>query len=99
MIRLLADHPKYQPRKGGGGGNGTGELNHPVWLRLNNNCIEQPRKLLRVLENELGITFCLARNRHTCGPTKCGWRGSTGCPLVHLYTFEVQDGPAAPPET
>lgn len=92
MIRLLADHPKYQPRKGG---SGVGELLHPVWLRLNNNSIQQPRNVLRVLENELGITFCLARNRHSCGPTKCACRGSSGFPLLHLHSFELQDCPGA----
>jgi len=92
MIRLLADHPKYQARRGA---SGIGELRHPVWLRLNNNWIEEPRQMLRALESELGITFCLARNRHTCGPTKCGWKGGSGCPLVHLYTFETQDTPGS----
>jgi hypothetical protein len=93
MIRLLADHPKYQPRRNG---SSTGEMQHPVWIRLDHNYIEQPRKLLRTFEKELGITFCLARNRHTCGPAKCGCRSSSGFPLVHLYTFELQDNPASP---
>merc|ERR1719491_1408160 len=90
LIRLIADHPKYQPRRCR---NNIGDWQHPLWLRLNNNWIKHPRRLLRSLESELGIPFCIARNRHSCGPTKCGWKGNSGVPLVHLYTFEVQDGP------
>jgi len=91
LIRVLSEHPKYQPRRVR---EGSAELQFPpVWLRLNNNWIRHPHKLLRTLESQLGVTFCLARNRHACGPNKCGHRG-LNVPLVHLYTFETQDDPS-----
>mmetsp|Transcript_1865 Transcript_1865/g.3298 ORF Transcript_1865/g.3298 Transcript_1865/m.3298 type:complete len:956 (-) Transcript_1865:67-2934(-) len=94
ILRLVADHPKYQPRKARDSAR-HGELQCPVWLRLDNNRIEKPRKLLRTLESELGSCICLARNRNVCGPHKCGWRGSQGHTLMHLYNFESQDSSAS----
>lgn len=96
LMRVLSEHPKYQPRRVR---EGAAELQFPpVWLRLNNNLIRHPGRLLRTLEGELGVTFCLARNRHACGPNKCGHRG-LNVPLVHLYTFETQDDPNPSDET
>jgi hypothetical protein len=94
MLRLVVDHPKYQPRKAREGA-GHGELLHPVWLRLDYNRIDKPRKLLRTLENELGACICLARNRNVCGLQKCGWRGGQGHTLMHLFNFECQESSAS----
>lgn len=62
---------------------------------MNNNWIQDSGKVLKAAENELGVSACLARNKHTCGLRKCGRRGSGGasCPLVHLYLFDTQDSP------
>lgn len=88
MLRLLAEHPRYPPRRPRDGGGG--EVLVPVWLRLNNNWIRDPAKVLRKAESEPGITVSHSHSRHTGGPTVCGW--------LHLYRFDVQDVPVQSPE-
>lgn len=88
MIRLFTDHPKYPPRKAREGG--VGEAPVPVWLRLNNNWIKDPAKVLKTVEAEPGVSLSLAQSRNTGGPTLCGW--------LHMYRFDVQDQPCQNPE-
>ncbi|CAK0901526.1 unnamed protein product, partial [Prorocentrum cordatum] len=95
MIRLFSEHPKY-PTSRPRGSSGASVTAVPVWLSLHNNWIRDPARVLREARAELGASACLAQNRHACGPDKCGWRGA-GSPAVHLYAFDIQDVPVAPP--
>jgi len=88
MIRLFSEHPRYPPRRPRDGRGG--EVLVPVWLRLNNNRIRDPAKVLRKAESELGVTVSHSHSRHTGGPRVCSW--------LHLYRFDVQDAPVPGPE-
>jgi len=44
LMRALTEHPRYPPRRSHGG---SGEVFVPVWLRLNNNWIRHPARVLR----------------------------------------------------
>eukprot|EP00442_Polarella_glacialis_P016966 CAMPEP_0115124902 /NCGR_PEP_ID=MMETSP0227-20121206/48651_1 /TAXON_ID=89957 /ORGANISM="Polarella glacialis, Strain CCMP 1383" /LENGTH=862 /DNA_ID=CAMNT_0002528027 /DNA_START=179 /DNA_END=2767 /DNA_ORIENTATION=- len=62
----------------------------PVWLRLNHNRIENPEEVRRTAEAE-GISICTASDRQACGTTTCCDQTSgVACPLVHLFSFNVQ---------
>lgn len=86
LLRTLkSQRPRYPPRRPAWY---TGEPTlAPVWLRLNHNRIRDPAGILRIAEDE-GITICTAWDRQVCGTAKCVRRD---CPLVHLYSFTVQD--------
>lgn len=90
LIRTLKEQmPRYPPRRIVEGGSEAGRqlpTAVPVWVRLNQNRIQDPIGTLRLLEAE-GMTFCAARNAHGCGPGKCS---RPDCPLVHLYLFADQ---------
>eukprot|EP00929_Paragymnodinium_shiwhaense_P018412 TRINITY_DN12898_c0_g1_i2.p1 TRINITY_DN12898_c0_g1~~TRINITY_DN12898_c0_g1_i2.p1 ORF type:complete len:1268 (+),score=317.17 TRINITY_DN12898_c0_g1_i2:102-3806(+) len=96
LVRAIAEHPRYPPRLGR-------DMPVPVWLRLNNNWIQEPRKVIRKLEsvctgNGYG-GICLAHNRNVCGPGKCACPTRGGQPpLLHLFSFETQDRPMPEPE-
>lgn len=87
LLRTLQEQrPRYPPRRPvEGAEEGTTAL-VPVWVRLNHNRIRDPSTVLRAFEVE-GITFCAARNAHSCGPGKCS---KPECPLAHLYLFADQ---------
>lgn len=89
MIHLLVEHPRYPPRRPREGGGG--EVLVPVWLRLNNNWIRDPAKVLRKAESQPGVTVSHSHSRHAGGPTVCGW--------LHLYRFDIQDTPLLSPES
>jgi len=88
LLRTIkSKRPRYPPRRAA---EGSGEfVLAPVWVRLNHNRIRDPAQVLRVAEDE-GITMCTAWDRQGCGTSKCVRRD---CPLVHLYSFQVQDMP------
>jgi len=88
LLRTLkSQRPKYPPRRPA---EGTGEpVLAPVWLRLNHNRIRDPHDVLKRAEDE-AITICTAWDRQVCGTSKCVRKE---CPLVHLYSFQVQDTP------
>jgi len=91
LLRTLHyQRPRYPPRRPA---EGTGEsVLAPVWLRLNHNRIRDPEHVRRTAEME-GISICTAWDRQVCGTSKCVRRE---CPLVHLYSFSVQDAPREP---
>lgn len=86
LLRTLhSQRPRYPPRRPC---EGSGEmLLAPVWLRLNHNRIHDPQRVQRQAEAD-GISICTAWDRQACGTSKCV-RGRE-CPLVHLYSFNVQ---------
>lgn len=88
LVRTLHEQrPRYPPRRPA---EGSGESVYvPVWLRLNHNRIRDPEYVRRQAEAE-GISICTAWDRQVCGTSKCVRRD---CPLVHLYSFSVQDAP------
>eukprot|EP00929_Paragymnodinium_shiwhaense_P072591 TRINITY_DN36844_c0_g2_i1.p1 TRINITY_DN36844_c0_g2~~TRINITY_DN36844_c0_g2_i1.p1 ORF type:complete len:1180 (+),score=310.50 TRINITY_DN36844_c0_g2_i1:217-3756(+) len=75
--------PKYPPRRLG---DGNGDRAAPVWLRMNQNRIQEPDEVRKAAEAE-GVTICMAKDRHSCGTSRCHRRE---CPLVHLYSFNMQ---------
>jgi len=79
------EHPKYIARR-----QREGETVAPLTLRLNNNWIRDPMRLLKKVESDRGVTVSFASNRQVNGPTLNGW--------LHLYRFDVQDQPCHPPE-
>lgn len=85
LLRTLYEQrPRYPPKRWV---EGFSEPVHtPVWLRLNNNRIKDPAALLRTAE-QMGITYCCARNWQVCGPNKCFRKE---CALAHLYNIEIQ---------
>lgn len=85
LLRTLQlQRPKYPPRRLQ---EGSGEERQaPMWLRLNHNRIREPEVVRRSAESE-GITICTAGDRQACGTSKCCRRE---CPLVHLYSFNMQ---------
>merc|ERR1719272_2019107 len=88
LLRTLKSVRGYPPRRPA---ESTGDpVLAPVWLRLNHNRIRDPTHVLRQAEEE-GITVCTAWDRNVCGTSKCVRRE---CPLVHLYSFQVQDAPS-----
>jgi len=88
LLRTLkSQRPRYPPTRAA---EGSGEpVKAPVWVRLNHNRIRDPAQVLRTAEEE-GISICTAWDRQVCGTSKCVRRD---CPLVHLYSFQVQDTP------
>lgn len=91
LLRTLQEQqPRYPPRRlvdGPPTDAGKSALAPvPVWVRLNQNRIMNPAAALKTLDAE-GITYCAARNAHSCGPAKCA---RPDCPLVHLYLFTDQ---------
>jgi len=88
LLRTLQNQwPRYPPRRSADGH--SEPVPAPMWLRLNHNRIRDASAVLRIAEAE-GITVCTAWDRHRCGTSKCCRRD---CPLVHLYSFSVQDAP------
>jgi len=81
-----AQRPRYPPKRSNVGEHRASVV-APVWLRLNHNQVRDPASVLRLAEGE-GVAICTAWDRHKCGPLKCCQRD---CPLVHLYSFSVQD--------
>jgi len=58
-----------------------------VWVRLNQNRIQDPQATLRTFDAE-GVVHCLAKNSQNCGPARCS---RTDSPLLHLYLFADQE--------
>jgi len=85
MIRLILEHPKYVQRR-----HREGETVVPLTLKLNNNWIRDPLRVLKKVESDRGNTVSFANNRQVGGPTVNGW--------LHLFRFDVQDQPCQPSE-
>lgn len=89
LLRVFAEHPRYPLRRAVQ--RGGAETWVPVWLRLNNNLIVDPVRVLRQAEAECGVTVSVSHDSHMVyAPAKSGWRGS-GMPLVHMLHFSLQD--------
>lgn len=93
LLRTLHfNRPRYPPQRlpeGSGSSFSTELVLAPVWLRLNHNRVRDPETVRQKAEAE-GITICTALDRNGCGTTRCCRRE---CPLVHLYSFNVQARP------
>mmetsp|Transcript_18091 Transcript_18091/g.41938 ORF Transcript_18091/g.41938 Transcript_18091/m.41938 type:complete len:789 (+) Transcript_18091:130-2496(+) len=88
LLRTLhAARPRYPPRRMAE--NSRDYVVAPVWLRLNHNRIWNPSDVLQSAEAE-GISTCVASDRQECGTSKC-CMAARECPLVHLYSFHIQD--------
>lgn len=85
LLKALEDlRPKYPPKRF----DGKQEIATPLWLRLNHNRIRDATAFLKRAE-DANLSVCTSWDRNVCGPSKCQRRD---CPLVHLYSFQVQDG-------
>lgn len=91
LIQLLAQHPRYPLTRAQE--NGHDEYPSPIWLRLNNNVVREPVRVLQTVDRKFGSWICQAIDRHTCGPGKCVRQWDSDCPRVHLFTFKTQDQP------
>eukprot|EP00403_Amphidinium_massartii_P008925 CAMPEP_0178422940 /NCGR_PEP_ID=MMETSP0689_2-20121128/27434_1 /TAXON_ID=160604 /ORGANISM="Amphidinium massartii, Strain CS-259" /LENGTH=866 /DNA_ID=CAMNT_0020044523 /DNA_START=54 /DNA_END=2654 /DNA_ORIENTATION=- len=90
LLRTLHQaRPRYPPKRLAE--NSRDWVVSPVWLRLNHNRIRNPTEVLEEAEAD-GISICNASDRQECGTSKCS-RAASDCPLVHLYSFNVQDLP------
>mmetsp|Transcript_55301 Transcript_55301/g.102351 ORF Transcript_55301/g.102351 Transcript_55301/m.102351 type:complete len:790 (+) Transcript_55301:135-2504(+) len=88
LLRTLQEaRPRYPPRRMSE--NSSDHVVVPVWLRLNHNRIRNPADVLQTAEAE-GISICTASDRQECGTLKC-YMDARECPLVHLYSFHIQD--------
>lgn len=70
----------------------------PVWLRLNNNWVAEPRRVWRRVHTLCGQAggVCLAHDQSRCDSSRCLHARGGVQPLLHLYMFEVQDQPSLP---
>lgn len=91
LIKGLVADGRYPPIRA----RDTGQSDdpYPVWIRLNNNRISDPKWVTRTAEAESGAWICQARNRYVCGPGRCEQRHGSQCPHVHLCAFNSQDAP------
>lgn len=90
LVQTLHDSRKYPPQRPREG-EPKGELvTLPVWIRLNNNAIKDPKQVLKRMCDVCGgdSAVCTATNRKECGPAKCERRRTSS--LVHLYNFKIQ---------
>lgn len=86
LIRLILQHPKVQMRQSGDGRlGGSHEVPMPMVLRLNNNWIRDPLRVLRKVESDRGVWVSHAQTQQPGGPTFNGW--------LHLHRFCSQDQP------
>lgn len=91
LIKSLVADSRYPPTRARD--TGQSEAPYPVWIRLNNNRISDPKWVARTAEAEAGAWICQARNRYVCGPGRCEQRHGSQCPHVHLCAFNSQDAP------
>jgi len=87
LVQTLSKHRQYPPLRPSVENPHGDMVQCPCWVRLNNNLIKDPQRVIDQLQQELKVKICLAEERACCAPSKCR---ETPTPLVHLLSLQTQ---------